>query len=1686
MTKHFFIRKLFKSVILGYIVNSITRRDIERHDRTRMVFGFLSIVVAIFLFSIYHNTDFSGYNFESTRDSIGFASSPLYSGYAVPINGIVVDNNLNFASATDSVQKSIDVTDDIIYRRAYVSYDGSSWSQFNLTPTGTATGEWIYGRGISNIVFSPAILHLNSSRNFSNNTYIIIYSCSKNISIHNWSCHDGWQIIPFNARLNAANSGSVSPVITFISPTPASGSTITTSSQEIAASVSDDSSAVSSWIDFDKSLIGYWSMDYYTATGVYDNSSYKNFGTFNGGLSTSNIVPGVRGKGVSFDGVNYELSVTDTIPKVSNSITISAWVKFNQALATDSWDEAIIIKNDFYGIKRITGSNVIGLYIKNNSDITGNSDVLLGKQSIWTPGQWYHIVVVANSTTGRIYINGVLDNSGPITWDPYSLTSAINIGGNAGYMAETVFNGSLDEVMIFNRALSSSEVSALYNSKTNNFDAAIFGLTNGQHTYTVYAVDGAGNMVNSGQRTLNVNSATCTPSCSGKQCGSDGCSGTCGTCLSKQTCNSNGACVNNVATPTCFDGIQNQGETGVDCGGPCAACSTPALGTYYISTTGVDGAAGSSSAPWKTLAYACSHVTTSGYVIHVNAGTYTETSQCILAPGVSIEGVGTSSIIKSHITNDFAIVLSSGAPGINGAQHISNIKMDGDSLTGYGAIKVTYRNNVDIYGCTFVHFSYYGAGFYGGGSQGVAPTTWSTGNKFHDNTVTDCSGYYPAGDKYNGEGKGAITVDGQDGMLIYNNILDQTSRSAGSNGYLIKGVDGWNKGLKIYNNVITKAPYDGLTWDFAIELWQGRGGTEIYNNTIMGGGIDISGGGGNIKGNYAYSTWIHDNTIGDFVLGASEDTVGIYLETNQEYVIIERNHIKNVARGVYFPTYSDWMTNADTLSNINIRYNIFENIGNTADGNGWAIFIGHQSNGNVVNNFNVYNNVFIGHAGSSNLLGVQIPDIGTVSNVNIKNNIIQGFSQAAIYAGGGSGISINYLSITNNIIYNNGNNNRPLYSSITPANYVYQNNQEGTNPVFASSTDFHLQSNSPAINAGVNVGLTSDYSGNSIIGLPDIGAYEYGGTVTPPSCTISTYTPALNTFCGSKTVVDNCGTSSTKTGTLTCVSPATCGGGGTSNVCGNTVVTPTCFDGIQNQGETGVDCGGPCAACSTPALGTYYISTTGVDGAAGSSSAPWKTLAYACSHVTTSGYVIHVNAGTYTETSQCVLAPGVSIEGVGTTSIIKSVITNTPTIYLYSSSVTNGNQHISNIKMDGNSLTAYEPIVIDKRSNVGVHDCTFVNFYFSGVSFYGENLGDDVSPNNFCLNNMFYNNVITNCASFDIGGSPGNLQIDGQQGMRVYNNVITQTARGARADGFGIKCVQGLNKDLKIYNNTIVIDNDDEAQWDFAMEFWDSLGGIEIYNNRVQGPIDLAGHLGRKGSYLYTYSVHDNILGPDVLKTTSRHGIYLENTNDLSDIYIYNNMLQNLNNPIKIETLSTSKFSNIQIYYNVFYNVGTVGGGWNTNGFCEGGSAGYTLDNLKFYNNVFIAASVAGANPISAIQIPGSGTTTNVEIKNNIITNFNSAISTGKSGGTIKGVTIANNILYNNGATISWAGTVPNPISESNTITSNPSFVNAANGNFHLNSGSPAIGKGISVGLTTDYDGKTVNTPPSIGAYEYP
>jgi uncharacterized repeat protein (TIGR02059 family) len=532
--------------------------------------------------------------------------------------------------------------------------------------------------------------------------------------------------------------------------------------------------------------------------------------------------------------------------------------------------------------------------------------------------------------------------------------------------------------------------------------------------------------------------------------------------------------------------------------------------TYYIDPSGSDSNNGSSSSPWKTLAYACSKVTITGDIIHINAGTYQETQRSSLAVGVSLEGEGAASVITSSLTGSgsgagaWTIILNS-AMGTNGNQHISNIKMDGLNLTAWGAIGINGRSNVKIYNCTFVNFLEVAVTFNGAaGFVSNAPGTFGTGNELHDCIVTNCAGYRGSNDY----GAGNIMIGGQNGLLIYNNNIVQTARPNNLNGYLIKYYsEGYNKGIKVYNNYLETAPRAGTeatsSWGFVLEQWYPIGGWEIYGNTIKGclDLVNVS------KGTYSYSFDIHDNTLGFDATpptGTTQGDVGIRLEAYFQSVNIYRNHFKNQVASVYASGQ-----NGNATDGLNMYNNIFENIG--GDNNtGWIFRYTNDGTTYSISNLNFWNNIMIaGNAHSTNY-GITIP-FGTVSNVSIRNNIISGFDQAPIQIGtSGSGTNV---SIENNIFYSNGNSNAPV-GSINYTNYTYQNNLQ-VDPLFVSSTDFHLQSASPSIGKGINVGLTTDYDGNTWKNPPSIGAFESGSASSTPvapvyqSSAVTNATPSL-------------------------------------------------------------------------------------------------------------------------------------------------------------------------------------------------------------------------------------------------------------------------------------------------------------------------------------------------------------------------------------------------------------------------------------------------------------------------------------------------------------------------------------------------------------------------------------------------
>ena len=144
-------------------------------------------------------------------------------------------------------------------------------------------------------------------------------------------------------------------LIDFVDPTPPNNNITYNKFAYVNVSITSANNT-SSFIDWNNSLVGYWAMDWYNSTGIYDNSSYNNFGTFSGtAFGTSNITTGKYGYGLDFDGAETStdhLNAGNSASlNLSDTGTIEAWI-YHKANGKYYYDH-VIGKNDLgVGITR--------------------------------------------------------------------------------------------------------------------------------------------------------------------------------------------------------------------------------------------------------------------------------------------------------------------------------------------------------------------------------------------------------------------------------------------------------------------------------------------------------------------------------------------------------------------------------------------------------------------------------------------------------------------------------------------------------------------------------------------------------------------------------------------------------------------------------------------------------------------------------------------------------------------------------------------------------------------------------------------------------------------------------------------------------------------------------------------------------------------------------------------------------------------------------------------------------------------------------------------------------------------------------------------------------------------------------------------------------------------------------------
>lgn len=251
-----------------------------------------------------------------------------------------------------------------------------------------------------------------------------------------WNFGDGTQGTGSQISHSFTQAGSFQVILTVTDPGGLSHSANTTI---VATSVLTD--ALSAY-DFNQS----------TGTILPDISGNNHPGTVNGAQWSS----GKSGNALLFDGQNDNVNLGN-LNFSGNQMSIATWIYSNGFLD----DDRIISKatgqqaNDHYWMISIANGNRLRFRLK-----TGSSTKTLIASSATPINQWVHVVVTYNGSKMKIYRNGVEVASANASGNIATNSSPVYLGMNTG--GYSPWNGKLDNLTLYTKALSAAEVATLY------------------------------------------------------------------------------------------------------------------------------------------------------------------------------------------------------------------------------------------------------------------------------------------------------------------------------------------------------------------------------------------------------------------------------------------------------------------------------------------------------------------------------------------------------------------------------------------------------------------------------------------------------------------------------------------------------------------------------------------------------------------------------------------------------------------------------------------------------------------------------------------------------------------------------------------------------------------------------------------------------------------------------------------------------------------------------------------------------------------------------------------------------------------------------------------------------------------------------------------------------------------------
>ena len=202
--------------------------------------------------------------------------------------------------------------------------------------------------------------------------------------------------------------------------------------------------------------IAYWNAE----NGAADATGNGHDGIFHGDTATTTSGP--FGKAFTFDGNGDYIDIGDELDMGTSDFTLSAWVKGDPTM--NSW--ARIFDKGYasgYELGKTDTSSKIGFtYLFFNSYADSLSDLV--------DNTWHHVAITKQGAIVSLYADGDLESAINVSFASQDNALPLLIGYNPGEGVPGYWKGLLDELRIYNRALSASEITTLASILNGDFN----------------------------------------------------------------------------------------------------------------------------------------------------------------------------------------------------------------------------------------------------------------------------------------------------------------------------------------------------------------------------------------------------------------------------------------------------------------------------------------------------------------------------------------------------------------------------------------------------------------------------------------------------------------------------------------------------------------------------------------------------------------------------------------------------------------------------------------------------------------------------------------------------------------------------------------------------------------------------------------------------------------------------------------------------------------------------------------------------------------------------------------------------------------------------------------------------------------------------------------------------------------